>query len=94
LLVQVQYGRIENVTVRGGEPVFDDGLRVFRTVKLAGRPERRTCQAPPMDGQHVPRETLALLSLIERVGDGCIHRIEVAHGVPLFTEVVELPPAA
>ena len=44
LMQQINFGRIEGLTLRGGEPVFDPAPRIVREVKFGGengpRPER------------------------------------------------------
>ena len=90
LLTSIGFGRIEQLTIRGGEPIFDDALRVIRTIKIAGT--RQPALRPDGDPA-LRREPLDLIALIQRVGDGVLSRIEIAHGLPLFVEVVEPMPA-
>src|SRR5712691_6676342 len=41
LMQVIHFGRIENLTVRGGHPVFDGSPLVIRTLRIAGMNEPR-----------------------------------------------------
>jgi hypothetical protein len=92
LLSYVQFGRVQNLHVRGGEPVFDPAPLVIRTLKLTGRPAVRPEPAPDQDG-YLPGEVVDLLEHLARMGDGLVQRIEVVHGLPAVVELLEQPAA-
>ena len=82
------FGRFANLQVRGGDPVFDRNTVVVRTLKMGGRNEPREEVGHgdfPLKGAVVE-----LFEHLDRLGDGVIARLEVAHGLPLVVEVVEL----
>jgi hypothetical protein len=87
----VHFGRIENLTVRAGEPVFDPPPLVIRTVKIAGHSEPRPQTAA--EDFVLRREVSELLEHLQRLGNGIVNRIEIAHGIPLHLEVQENPAA-
>ncbi len=88
LMQDVYFGRIEQLVVRHGEPVFDPSPRIVREIKIGGDnaldPER--CGSDFLLKSQVRQFFLELL----RVGDGLIERIEVKHGLP-FRVIVETP---
>jgi hypothetical protein len=91
LLGSVHFGRICNLGVVRGEPVFEPPPEVIRTLKIAGRNSPRPAAASPdfvLKDAHVE-----LLDQLNRIGDGVVERIEVAHGLPLLLEVRD-PSAA
>jgi hypothetical protein len=87
LLGHVHFGRVLDLHIRDGEPLFDPAPRVVRTVKLSGI-KQSLPQATPADVA-LNRELVKLLQLLDGTSDGVIGRIEVAHGLPLFAEVHE-----
>lgn len=89
LLSHIRFGRLENLSVRNGEPVFDPDLRVVRTVKIAGTQQQPRRQS---EAHTVGREVTDLLALLDTMGTGMIGRIEIAHGLPLFVELREAAP--
>jgi hypothetical protein len=99
----VHFGRICNLKVVGGEPVFDRDTVVTRTLKIGGRNEpwgpmrspRRNAAPAPATLRHA--DALAeLFRHLDELGDGTVARLEIAHGRPLFLEVeaAVTPPAA
>ena len=85
LLQTVNFGRVEGLVVRGGEPVLDPLPRVTREHKFGGengpRPEaaRADCALKP---QH-----LDLMRLLDAVGDGTVAVLSVKHGLPFSAEL-------
>lgn len=87
---RLNFGVIESLPVRGGEPHLDPPVRLIREHKLGGengpRPESS------LEDFVLKAEVLELLAEIKRLGDGVIDRIEVRHGLP-FRLVITEPPA-
>ena len=85
LLQRLNFGRIENLQVRGGEPVLDPLPRVTREHKFAGengpRPEaaRADCR--------LKSQVADLMHLLDDIGDGTIAVLSVKHGVPFHAEL-------
>jgi hypothetical protein len=85
----LNFGRIERLRVRGGEPVNDPPPRLVRAVKLAGpesgpRPERGRRDFA------LRREVHELFVEFDRIGNGTVARLEVKHGVPFMVEIEEV----
>lgn len=85
LLQRVNFGRVEGLVVRGGEPVLDPPPRVVVEHKFAAengpRPELGA-------GDYALKAQQAdLLRLLDRVGDGVIPVLTCKHGLPFQAEV-------
>src|SRR5688500_16388213 len=72
LLARVHFGRVLDLHVRRGEPLFDPPPRVIRTVKLSGTSHPRSTSVPrAAAGGHELRD---LMRLLDRTSDGVIGR--------------------
>jgi hypothetical protein len=87
LLQELNFGRIEGLVVRAGEPVFDPPPRIIREVKFAAdnepRPERLSTNF------QLKSQQTELIELLNRFGDGTIESIECRHGIPFRAAVPE-----
>jgi hypothetical protein len=85
LLQRLNFGRLEGLQVRGGEPVLDPMPRVIREHKFCAengpRPEagRADCR---LKGQ-----VADLMQLLDDIGDGTIAVLTVKHGLPFHAEL-------
>jgi hypothetical protein len=85
LMQRINFGRIEQLQVRGGEPVLDPEPRVIRELKFCGdnnpRPEasRSDCGLRP---QH-----LDLFQNLDQLRDGTVAVLIVKHGIPFQAEL-------
>jgi len=89
---QLNFGRIERLVVRDGEPVFDPPPRVVREVKFCAENGPR-----PEGGRHdfaLKAQVRELFAHLEALGSGVICRLEVKHGLPFRMTVVEEDSAA
>jgi hypothetical protein len=87
-LQKTNYGRIENLLIREGEPVLSPPPRIVKDIKLGAtdtgaRPELNT-----MDFA-LKREHLELFEYFRRLGNGTIECIEVKAGLPFRLITVE-----
>ena len=82
LMQWINFGRIEGLIVRGGQPVLDDPApKVFREVKFGGdngpRPEAGA-------GEFARKaQVVELFEHFDRLGDGRVEVLTVKHGLPL-----------
>jgi hypothetical protein len=88
-LMQVySFCRIEDLKVRGGEPVFEPAPRVTQEIKIGAengpRPELEK------DDFLLRAPIIELFEHLQRIGDGWIALVEVRHGLP-FRLIVEQP---
>ncbi len=90
LMRDVYFGRIEQLVVRNGEPVFEPCPRVVREIKIGGDNELD----PERAGGDFLLKTQVRQFFLEllRLDNAVIERIEVKHGLP-FRVIVETPLA-
>jgi len=83
----INFGRIEHLSVAGGEPAFHPPPKVTRELKFGAENGAR----PELSlGDFVLKaEVRELFDAIARIGDGVIERIEVRHGLPFRMIVAE-----
>lgn len=92
-LQQLNFGRIEGLLVRGGEPVFGPTTRVVREIKFGGDNAPRAER--DLDDFVIKAQVVELLRLLVEIGHGRIDVLEVKHGLPFRLIVAEPPdPAA
>ena len=85
LLQRLNFGRIEGLVVRRGEPVFDPAPRVIQKVKIGGEngPRPELCS----EDFRLKKQTIELLQAIEDLGEGKVVTIEVKYGLPFAVEI-------
>ena len=85
LMQRLNFGRIEDLIVRAGEPVFDPAPKVIQKVKIGGdnapRPEF-SCE-----DFLLKKQTIELLEAISNLVDGAVLTIDVKHGLPFGAEI-------
>ncbi len=83
---RLNFGRIEGLEIRKGEPVFEPAPRIIQDIKIGGengpRPEL-TIEDFALKGG-----VIELFDHLSRIGDGTLESIEVKYGMP-FKLVVE-----
>ncbi len=88
LMQRINYGQIEGLTVRNGEPVMDSPSRIFREIKFCGengpRPESIKADFA------LKAQVRDLFAQLEAMGDGIIHSIEIQRGLPFRMTVEEV----
>jgi hypothetical protein len=88
LAQRVNFGTIENLIVRNGEPVFDPAPRVIRSIRIGGengpRPELALADFT------LREPVVELFDHLSRIGNGTVESIQVRHGMPCQI-IVEQP---
>ncbi len=88
LMQRVNFGRIEGLTVRNGEPVMDSPPHIFREIKFCGdngpRPESIKADFA------LKAQVRDLFAQLEAMGDGIIRSIEIQRGLPFRMTVEEV----
>ncbi len=88
LLQSINFGYVDGLEVRCGEPVFNPAPMVFVEVKLDAsngpRPEMESADFELLS------EVTRLMEQFDQLGDGSIERIDIRHGVPRRV-VIERP---
>jgi len=86
IMQNVNFGRIERLVIRNGEPVLDPSPRILREIKFCSengpRPELR------IDDFILKAHVVELFDCFDHLLDGRIDLIEIKHGLP-FRMIVE-----
>lgn len=84
---RLNFGRIEDLEIRGGDPVFNPAPRFVQDIKLGGengpRPELGATDFV------LKSQVAEFFDYLSRLGDGTVETIEVKHGLP-FKLVIEM----
>ena len=84
---RLNFGRIEDLEIRNGEPMFNPAPRVVQDIKLGGengpRPELGNADFA------LKSQVAEFFDYLSRLGDGSVETIEVKHGLP-FKLVIEM----
>jgi hypothetical protein len=82
------FGRIEGLVIRGGEPVFYPPPRIIRDYKPGG--ENRSRPEAFLQDFNLKTELVELFNYFEQIQDMVIPNIEIKHGLPVkWTDVIE-----
>ena len=82
LMQDINFGRISDLPIRAGEPVFGADTVVEREIKFNGQNGPR----PELE-QHdfdLKQEVLVLLDHLKQITDGCVACLEIKHGLPFL----------
>ncbi|HLH16243.1 MAG TPA: hypothetical protein VKX45_03440 [Bryobacteraceae bacterium] len=84
---RLNFGRIEDLEIRKGEPVFNPAPRIIQDIKLGGENGPR----PELDRSDfvLKSQVAEFFDYLSRLGDGLVESIEVKHGLP-FKLVIEM----
>jgi hypothetical protein len=85
LLQRVNFGRIENLLIVAGEPVFRPRPRTVHAIKIGGANGPRAEAA--LDDFPLTDPIKEMLSRIGELRDGRVERIDVRHGLPFAMEI-------
>ena len=83
LMSELNFGRIERIPIRDGQPCLDKAVAV-RNVKLGA--EEGSHQAGPSDFR-LKDCVVELVGQLRRVQSGTIRKIEVRHGLPAHLQL-------
>ena len=88
LMQSVNFGLIEGLIVRNGEPVFDPRPRVIRDVKFCAENGPRPESA--INDFALKAQVKDLLAHFDALGNGTIRCLEVKHGRPFRMQIEEV----
>jgi hypothetical protein len=80
LCQRINFGRIEDLELRRGEPVLNPAPVFFFDVRLDGEDAARPEQELP--DFTLPMEICRLMAHLDAISDGTIERIDVRAGIP------------
>lgn len=87
LMQQLNFGRLEQFTIRNGEPVFDPPPSTTREIKFGSINGPR----PEIDADDflLKASVTELLETLSRLGTGRIAVLEIRHGLPFRMQISE-----
>lgn len=85
LFQRVNFGRVERLVVRSGQPVLDPAPEAVQLLKFPGDNDRRR-EADAGDFA-LKAEVVAFFAALDELGTGMLERVEVRHGLPITAEV-------
>ena len=88
LMQRINFGRIENLPIRDGEPVFESGMRIVRDIKFGAadngpRPEVNSADFV------LKTQVTDLFSQFDKLGHSFIECLDVKHGLPFRMSFLE-----
>ncbi len=86
LMQRVNFGRIEQLVIADGEPVFDPPPRIIREIKFSAENGPRPEVA--IEDFALKAQVLELFGSFDQLRDGVIEILEIKHGLP-FRMAVE-----
>jgi hypothetical protein len=84
LMHEHQFGRIENMPVRDGQPILDSTVNVVRVARLGGGSD--PAKVTRTDEFELKRQVSDLFGELEHLYDGKVIRLEFRHGLPFLLE--------
>jgi len=87
IMQECKFGRIENLPVRDGQPVFNSDVRVVRAARLGGNSPGTKLVAG--DEFELKRSVRDLFDELTRLGNGTVVRLEFRHGLPSLLETAQ-----
>jgi hypothetical protein len=82
----LQFGRVENMSIRAGQPVLDQDLKVVRVASLGGT--SGGTEPPGSDEFELKQVVCDLFDELERLGHGTVVRLEFKRGLPCRLETI------
>ncbi len=88
LMQSINFGRLENLAIRAGDPVLDPLPRVVREIKFGGENGPR----PELDAGNflLKAQVVDLFQYFDELGNGTIDVLEIKHGLPFRMIVTEV----
>ena len=87
LMQGINFGRVENLVIRNGQPVLASPASIVREFKFGSDNAPR----PELDADDfvLKRQLVELFDLLDDYGDGVIEVLEIKHGMPFRMTVME-----
>lgn len=87
IMQRLNFGRVDDLEIRNGDPVFNPVPRIVQDIKLGGENGPR----PEIDSADFVLKTQVaeFFDHLSRLGNGSVESIEVKHGLP-FRLVIEM----
>ena len=79
-----QFGRIENMPVRAGEPIFNSDVKVVRVARFGSGTDGAKVTRTEFE---LKKQVRALFEELARLENGTVIRLEFRHGLPFLLEI-------
>ena len=90
LMQQVNFGQIEHLVIRAGDPVFEPAPRVVHEIKF-GAAENGARPELGAGDFRLKGHLVELFRTLDALGDATVERLEIKHGLPFRLIHAELP---
>ncbi len=87
LMQGINFGRIEELAVRDGEPDFDPPPQVVREIKFGG--ENGPRREMTVEDFALKSQAAQLFAQLDRLGNGTVLSLEIKHGLPFRMSLKE-----
>jgi hypothetical protein len=87
LMQEHQFGRIENMPVRAGEPILNSDVRVVRVARLGSESDGTKLVANKES--ELKKQVRDLFKELARLENGTVIRLEFRYGLPFLLETTE-----
>jgi hypothetical protein len=84
IMRQHQFGRVENVPVRAGQPILNSEVKIVYVEYLGGA--HSGTKVPTSDDFELRQPVRDLFDRLQRLCDGTIVRLDFKHGLPFLLE--------
>jgi hypothetical protein len=81
LMQQVNFGHIENLVIRDGDPVFDPSLRVVHEIKFCAAENGPRAELASGDFR-LKGQLVELFQRFDQLDNATIEKLEIKHGLP------------
>ena len=85
LLQIVNFGRIEGLQIRAGQPIFDPPPLVVRKLRTGADNQRRP--EADLEDFYLKEPVIEMLDALADLRDGEVRSIDVRHGLPISIEI-------
>ncbi len=87
LIKEIQFGRIENLSITAGEPVFNSSIRVIRQVLLG---KKLDCREKTINSSlELKAQVIEMFSYFDQLQKGIIPLLKIQDGLPLLLQLEE-----
>jgi len=80
-MLEINFGQIEGLHIKAGEPVFDPPPKIIREI-VFGKGNGASPHLQKTDFV-LKRHVLEMFEVMDRIGDGVIHALAVQNGLPV-----------
>ena len=87
LMQEMNFGRIEGLSIRKGEPVFDPMPRIVRQIKFCA--ENGPRREKKLNDFNLKNQVVELFAAMDQIENGIIETLEVKHGLPFLMNLEE-----